>query len=261
MRPGAFIKNSLIAVRVISASPASAMIFAEQAHRAGVDDPSYSVLLAESVRASLNGSDGSRSNAMNETPARYEFRIWGDSLTPFKERLERGGNPVKTVSTETYLLPLANDECNAKIRAGQIDIKVLALENRGLEQWKPILKAPFPIDRGLITTQICPSLGVQPPQLIEAQYGMDDFLRQIAGCKPSVGIVEVSKTRFQFTLGDCFAEFAAVHFNDANCETVAAESSDPDKLVQLIDEIGLTGMENVSYIRYLKRASTIGTKP
>jgi len=198
---------------------------------------------------------------MNQTPARYEFRIWGNSLTPFRERLEHGGNPVKTVSSETYLLSLANDGCNAKIRAGLIDIKVLALENRGLEQWKPILKAPFPIDREVITSQICPSLGVQPPQLIEAQYKMDEFLRQIAGCRPSIGIVQASKTRFQFTLGDCFAEFATVHFNDAGCETVAAESSDPDKVLQLIDEIGLTGMENVSYVRYLKRALTIGSKP
>src|SRR6201988_2620627 len=110
---------------------------------------------------------------MNETAARYEFRNWGNSLTPFRERLETSGNPVKTVSTETYLLSLANDGCNAKIRAGQIDIKVLGLENRGLEQWKPILKAPFPIGREVISSQICPSLRVRPPELIEAQYEMD----------------------------------------------------------------------------------------
>src|SRR5271166_3025868 len=69
---------------------------------------------------------------MSEIKPRYEFRIWAETLTPIRERLERLASPKETVSQETYLVSATTDKCNAKIRADLMDIKVLVAEDRGL---------------------------------------------------------------------------------------------------------------------------------
>ena len=83
---------------------------------------------------------------MPEIKPRYEFRVWAEMLAPLREQLERLASPKKTVSQETYLVSATTDKCNAKIRADLMDIKILVSEDRGLEQWNPILKATFPLD-------------------------------------------------------------------------------------------------------------------
>jgi len=50
---------------------------------------------------------------MDDTGARYEFRVWGDSLAELRESLERRIPPVRTASTETYLIFRATDRRNA----------------------------------------------------------------------------------------------------------------------------------------------------
>lgn len=73
---------------------------------------------------------------------RYEFRIWGDDLSNVAQQLEVLS--VKAYPTETdeiYFVSNATDDCNAKIRFGLLDIKVLLKVERGLEQWSPIINA------------------------------------------------------------------------------------------------------------------------
>jgi exopolyphosphatase / guanosine-5'-triphosphate,3'-diphosphate pyrophosphatase len=198
---------------------------------------------------------------MADIEPRYEFRVWGETLVELKEKLERRAAPVKAVSSETYLISRATERCNAKIRAGLIDIKILLAEHRGLEQWKPILKAAFPLDRTVIATQIFPRLDIRPPHLSRARYEKDEFLNEVIGPEPEIVIVELSKVRFRFSLLTCMAEFTVVRFNDMTRETVAVESADPDELLRLIHEIGLDRAENVSYVRYIKRMLGIGKNP
>ena len=52
--------------------------------------------------------------AMSEIKPRYEFRVWAETLTPIRERLERLAPPKETVSQETYLVSATTDKCNAK---------------------------------------------------------------------------------------------------------------------------------------------------
>jgi hypothetical protein len=57
---------------------------------------------------------------------RYEFRIWGDDLRNVAQQLEvLSGKAYPTESDEIYFVSDARDDCNAKIRFGLLDIKVL----------------------------------------------------------------------------------------------------------------------------------------
>jgi exopolyphosphatase / guanosine-5'-triphosphate,3'-diphosphate pyrophosphatase len=189
---------------------------------------------------------------MTEFKPRYEFRIWDETLAPLREKLERLAQPKKTLSQETYLVSALTDKCNAKIRAELMDIKMLVLEERGLEQWKPILKASFPLDSSVIATQVFPSLGIPVPSLAKAAYTLDEFLGNVMQADPRVIIVDVVKTRYQFSIGACSAEYAQVKLMAMPRDTMAVESVDPDAVLKLVQDLGISGA-NTSYIREMKR--------
>ncbi len=197
---------------------------------------------------------------MSEIKPRYEFRVWAETLTPIRERLERLASPKETVSQETYLVSATTDKCNAKIRAALMDIKVLVAEDQGLEQWKPILKAGFPLESSVIATQVFPSLELPPPVLAKSEYTLDEFLGDMMRAESRITIVDVSKTRYQFSIGTCAAEYAQITLNGVPRDTVAVESVDPDAVLQLVRELGITEV-NTSYIREIKRALGLAEHP
>jgi len=187
-----------------------------------------------------------------EIEPRYEFRVWADTFASVHERLGRLAQPKIAKSEETYLISKATDKCNAKIRAALMDIKVLVAEDRGLQQWKPILKAGFPLDSSVIATQIFPSLELPPPALPKSVYELDEFLDYVVRADARLAIVGVRKTRYQFRIGACAAEYAQIMINGVPRETAAVESVDPDAVLQLVRELGIDE-PNTSYIREIKR--------
>jgi exopolyphosphatase / guanosine-5'-triphosphate,3'-diphosphate pyrophosphatase len=189
---------------------------------------------------------------MVEIQPRYEFRVWAENLGEFKERLERLSAPVKGVTRENYFVSGTTDRCNAKIRVDLMEIKELIAEYHGLEQWKPVLKASFPLDRSVVASQVFRCLELDPPQLSRPQYAMAEFLDAIRPLS-GIEIVEVSKRRCRFSLEACRAEFAAVTIKDIAQDTVALESANPDAVLRLIDEFGLGSLPNLSYVRQIKR--------
>ena len=189
---------------------------------------------------------------MDEIKPRYEFRVWSDTLASVHNRLGLMAQPRTAESEETYLISSATDKCNAKIRAALMDIKVLVAEDRGLQQWKPILKAGFPLDSSVIATQVFPSLELPPPALPKSVYELDEFLDHVAGADVRLAIVAVRKTRYQFRIGACAAEYAQIMINGVPRDTVAVESVDPDAVLQLVRELGIDD-PNTSYIREIKR--------
>ena len=189
---------------------------------------------------------------MPEIKPRYEFRIWAESLAPLRAKLETLGQPREAKSAETYLISKVTERCNAKIRAELMDIKVLVGEYRGLEQWKPILKAGFPISQLDIASQVFPSLQVMAPTLVKSDYTFDEFLNSLVRPEPKIAIVEVTKTRYQFTIGACAAEYSLITINGMARDTVAVESTDPDAVLELVAKLGIDE-PNVSYIREIRR--------
>ena len=189
---------------------------------------------------------------VDEIKPRYEFRVWSESLASVDKRLRLMAQPRTAESEETYLISSATDRCNAKIRAALMDIKVLVAEDRGLEQWKPILKGTFPLESSVIATQVFPSLELPPPALPKSVYELDEFLDHVVRADARLAIVGVRKTRYQFRIGACTAEYAQIMINGVPRDTVAVESVDPDAVLQLVRELGVDE-PNTSYIREIKR--------
>ena len=189
---------------------------------------------------------------MADIKPRYEFRIWSESLTPLQSKLEALAQPRETKSEETYLISAMTEKCNAKIRAELMDIKVLIAEDRGLEQWKPIMKSGFPLATSVIAEQVFPNLEVPVPKLAKAEYSMDEFFSEVVAKEPKIAVVDVAKTRYQFNIGACATEYSKITINKAPRDTVAVESTDADAVLQLVRELGINE-PNVSYIREIRR--------
>jgi hypothetical protein len=196
----------------------------------------------------------SKDRLMTDIGARYEFRIWANTLEAVRIRLQGLATLANIgASKETYLISSATDRCNTKIRNDFVDIKVLVAEDRGLEQWQPALKIGFPLNSSVIATQIFPRLELEAPRLSAQQYCMDRFLDEIVSARSDIAIVVASKVRHQFILGACQAEFSSVTINDAAFETVAVESRNPGAVLTLIRQLDLVHTANTSYVRQIKR--------
>ena len=104
---------------------------------------------------------------------RWEWRTFGTSLVA-KERVFATPEAVQE-SDEVYLLSEAGtDEAagtqSAKIRDGLIDIKTLReVDARGLEQWTPTMKEPFPLAADDVR-RVFAALQIEPPSLERARY-------------------------------------------------------------------------------------------
>jgi exopolyphosphatase / guanosine-5'-triphosphate,3'-diphosphate pyrophosphatase len=198
--------------------------------------------------------------AMADNNYRYEFRVWAANLAELCEKLGGFATPTRSTSKETYLISTASDLCNAKIRSGLMDIKILIAEDRGLEQWKPVLKAGFPLEQPVIATQVFPSLGVKASPLPRTQYSMDEFFNEVVAAQRAITVAQVSKTRLQYNLDPCQAEFASVLVNAVPLDTVAIESTDPNAVLKLIRDLSLDAGSNTSYVRQIKRVLGLTAK-
>jgi len=189
---------------------------------------------------------------VDEIKPRYEFRVWAETLVSVHEKLGRLAQPKIAESEETYLISKATDKCNVKIRAALMDIKVLVAEDRGLEQWRPVLKAGFPLESSVITAQVFPSLGISSPVLPKSALELNEFLDLLRHTDGTVAIVSVRKTRHQSRIEACSAEYSHITINSVPRDTVAVESVDPDAVLRLVRELGIT-QANTSYLREIKR--------
>jgi exopolyphosphatase / guanosine-5'-triphosphate,3'-diphosphate pyrophosphatase len=192
-----------------------------------------------------------------DLPPRYEFRVWDDDLEAVKERLEELGVHERSASgTELYLLSTTTDNCNAKIRADLLEVKRLLSEARGLQQWMPILKAPFPLESAAIAACLaCLTTASRP--LTRSAYTIDEFLDEVVAPSPSLVPVSISKRREIFSLDGCGAEFAKITPLTLPKATVrhsvAIESVDGDRLIELATRLDIQRYPNRSYVQEIKR--------
>ena len=128
---------------------------------------------------------------------RWEWRTFGESFGASERRfaaLKPGGIQE---SDELYLLsPVAND--NVKIRNLLMDIKALEQVNPdGLEQWKPVMKATFPLPAAEVRN-VFKALRVAPPSLARADYTLGQFVGELA----APGVLSPSSRRAASGRGD-----------------------------------------------------------
>jgi hypothetical protein len=205
------------------------------------------------VKPSPN-SNRSGDRRMIENKPRFEFRAWATEFDAVETRM-RALSPCERVrdSDEIYIVSAANDVNNTKIRHGKMDIKVLVRKKDGLEQWQPRMKGEFPLSASILTADVLPAFGVDIAALHRPEYSLIQFLDEIVGPPEQLVAVDVSKKRFGFTVNDCMAEIAEVEIDGSVLKTVAVESVDVQAVLVAKEMLGLSGHDNVNYLRAIKR--------
>ena len=183
---------------------------------------------------------------------RWEWRTFGESFGDADQRFASISPHDVEDSDELYLLSPVVDE-NVKIRSQLMDIKALQQVNSdGLEQWKPVMKAGFPLPADDVR-KVFEALQIQAPPLARPAYTLDQLRMELVKPTGRVRTVDVHKQRARYRIDDCPAEMTEVVADGKRVRTVAVESEDPSRVIAVVRGLGLGGVTNVSYPRGLKR--------
>jgi exopolyphosphatase/guanosine-5'-triphosphate,3'-diphosphate pyrophosphatase len=174
--------------------------------------------------------------------ARWEWRTFGDLSG--NALAARAPDRVEE-SDEVYVLSPASN-ASVKFREGVLDVKTLQQVDRGLEQWQPVLKAPFPLSPDDAAT-VADALRVD---------GVDGS--SLDGLAAGLLAVRVRKSRARHTVGGCMAELSEFRTGHGSIQTIAAESEDPDAVLAAVEELGLAGRANTCVARGLKQLAGVG---
>ena len=169
---------------------------------------------------------------------RWEWRTFGDDFGEAERKLAAIAPERVHESDEIYLLSVASD-ASVKVRDGLMDVKLLeAVDGDGLEQWRPALKAEFPLA----------AAGV----LAREAYAADQLVGELIDPDPRVRALEVHKHRERFTVGGAMAELSEARVAEGARRTIAIESEDASLVVAAVRELGLPLRPNVCLARGLK---------
>jgi exopolyphosphatase/guanosine-5'-triphosphate,3'-diphosphate pyrophosphatase len=199
----------------------------------------------------------SAAGSVEGTPApagivpRWEWRTFGESFGAADERLAALTPERVQESDEVYVLSLESD-ASVKVRDGLLDVKQLEHVNGdGLEQWRPVLKAAFPLPAGEVASVLA-VLGVDGPALERDAYTLDELLDEVVRPSDSLRAVSVHKHREHHTPGGCMAEVTELRAGSGSTRTIAVESEDPAIVIATVRELGLGSRPNVCLARGLK---------
>ncbi len=186
---------------------------------------------------------------MSEIKPRWEWRWFGRRFGPAESRLAALTPGAVQESSETYLLSGAGD--NVKVRDALMDIKVLReVDDHGLEQWTPVMKAAFPLPAADVA-KVFAALRLDPPPLLRASYDLEQFIDELAVPSGRIRAIDVQKRRVRYTVGGCMAELSDVVADGKATRTIAVESEDAAAVIAAVRSLGLGGYTNTSYPRGL----------
>jgi exopolyphosphatase/guanosine-5'-triphosphate,3'-diphosphate pyrophosphatase len=181
---------------------------------------------------------------------RWEWRTFG-GFAEAERKLAAIAPERVHESDEIYLLSVASD-ASVKVRDGRMDVKLLeAVDGDGLEQWKPAMKAEFPLAAAGVRG-VFDALGVPAPSFSRETYTADQFVRELIDPDPRLRALEVHKHRERFTVGGAMAELSEVRAAERARGTIAIESEDSSLVVAAVRELGLPLRPNVCLARGLK---------
>ena len=180
---------------------------------------------------------------------RWEWRTFAKAI---ETRIDLGAYPrTRHLESSEIYLASASSTDNPKIRDEKIDIKTLQQANEdGLEQWKPLLKASFPLSADQLATVYRALNMTAPPQA--GPCDLDALLRMIDE-NARAWAVFVDKVRDQYDVDGCIVESSRVTFDGETFQTVAAEDPDAAKVRDTVAKLGLLERENISYVKAVQR--------
>jgi exopolyphosphatase/guanosine-5'-triphosphate,3'-diphosphate pyrophosphatase len=182
---------------------------------------------------------------------RWEWRTFGESFGEAESRLAQGEAGRVQESDEVYLLSEESD-ASVKVRDDLMDVKRLeAVDGNGLEQWRPVLKASFPLAAADVAV-ILDALGVPAPELTREMYTLEQLVADLVLPNPALADVAVHKRRMHYEFGGCMAELSEVTAALRTTRTIAVETTDPALVIAAVRELGLADRPNVCLARGLK---------
>jgi exopolyphosphatase / guanosine-5'-triphosphate,3'-diphosphate pyrophosphatase len=154
-------------------------------------------------------------------------------------------------SDEVYLLSEESD-ASIKVRDDLMDVKRLeAVDGYGLEQWRPVLKASFPLAAADISV-VLEALGVPGQELARATYTLAQLIAEVVRPDPALADVAVHKRRVHYEFEGCLAELSEVTAVLRTTRTIAVEAEDPALVITAVRDLQLADRPNVCLARGLK---------
>lgn len=202
----------------------------------------------ESTAASPVGRGG----AVGTVVPRWEMRSFGEHLAVAERTLAR--MPVVHVveSDELYLLSSAGTDL-VKVRNDLLDVKHLQqVDEDGLEQWAPVLKATFPLSAADLRVVEQAWAVPLPGGPDHGDMRLDQLLEAVVRPTPQLRAVRVHKHRIRYAVHGCLAEVTTVRTDAAETRTVAVESEEAAHVTGMLEQLGLAWYPNVNFGRGLR---------
>ncbi len=182
---------------------------------------------------------------------RWEWRTFGSDFGAAEENIKAHECTRAIESSEVYILSRKSGE-NIKIRDTLMDIKVLKAAENDLEQWFPIMKATFPIGAEE-AAEVFKAAGVDVALDPSHTWEYEEFIAKMVDTNDDLKAVGVFKKRFGYKIDGATVEIADLTIDGTPIRTTAVEDADPDLVTKLVAELGLSGFENISYIKAMRR--------
>jgi exopolyphosphatase / guanosine-5'-triphosphate,3'-diphosphate pyrophosphatase len=190
---------------------------------------------------------------------RWEWRTFGADLGAAEQRLRARAPERVEDSEELYLLAVGSD-ASVKVRGGQMDVKRLErVDADGLELWRPVLKAGFPLAADDVRS-VFGALRADVPPLERDAYTLGQLDAEIVQPSSELRAIEVRKHRERHTLGGCMAELTGMSTDAGAVRTIAVESEDPALVLATVRDLGLADRPVVCVARGLKALVGFGTR-
>ena len=186
---------------------------------------------------------------------RWEWRTFGETFGEAEERLAALEPTRVDESDELYVVGWRRGQ--HQVRGSVLDVKRLEqVSDDGLEQWRPVAKAEFPIaSRG----RLAALRARRPaPPLERDAYELDELV-EVVSQSADLLAVPVHKRRAHYTFGGCAAELTEVRTDALTTRTIAVESEDPSLVRATLRTLDLDAQPNVSFPRGLM--ALVGFEP
>jgi exopolyphosphatase / guanosine-5'-triphosphate,3'-diphosphate pyrophosphatase len=190
---------------------------------------------------------------------RWEWRTFGETFGDAEERLGALAPTRVDDSDEVYIVS-TRGEGSIKVRGGELDVKRLEQVNDdGLEQWRPVAKAEFPIAAAEITSLLS-ALDVAVPSLGRDAYELDELVEEVVSPNGDLLAVPVHKHRVHYVVEGCKAELTEMRSGSLVTRTIAVEDEDPALVRETVEELGLWSRPNVNVPRGLEALVGFGAR-
>ena len=189
---------------------------------------------------------------------RWEWRTFRQDFGAAEPRFAALAPDKVQQSSEVYVL-VVNSDANVKYRDNLLDIKQLERVNDdGLEQWRPVLKEPFPLAPATVA-QVRAALGLPAVLLHGDAMTFEALVTGLESAAATIRTVSVTKIRARYHIHGCVAELTDVVANGKKVRTAAIEDEDPAKVMAAVRAMELDCYANINYPVGIKQLIGIST--